>query len=185
MQRKAAERKRPVNYGNRGMNFEGHIDYTNGLYEQQGRAVINKRPTPIKVIEQRGNMIVRAVFAKKSTVDYDGIYRGRRLDFEAKDVADYARLDLKRIEDHQYAHLEKSHHHGAIAFLLVRFGKNRKVYLLPFVALRSLKRIAENGGRKSISIDDFEIEGYEVRGGRAPVDYLPVIDKVWFDTKEV
>lgn len=174
----------PISHANRGMVFESHIDLSNEMYEAQGRAVINKRPTPVKVLEQRGGMITKAVFEKPSTVDYDGIYRDRRIDFEAKEVADYTRLDLKRIEKHQYEHLEKSHKHGSMAFILVSFGHNRKMYLLPFVALRVFKQASElPGGRKSISIDDFEIEGYEIRNGRVPVDYLAAVDKIWFPVK--
>jgi recombination protein U len=171
----------PVNYGNRGMVFEAHIDRSNEMYEGLGKALINKRPTPVKVLEQRGGIITKAVFEKPSTVDYDGIYRNRRIDFEAKEVTDLTRLDLKRIEDHQYEHLEKSHKHGSIAFILVSFVRNRKMYLLPFVALRVFKQASElPGGRRSISIDDFEIEGCEIRNGRVPVNYLAAVDKIWF-----
>lgn len=176
----------PISYGNRGMVFEGHIDLSNEMYESQGRAVINKRPTPVKVLERKGRFITLAVFEKPSTVDYDGVYRNRRIDFEAKEVADLTRLELRRIEDHQYEHLEKSHRHGSMAFILVSFVRNRKMYLLPFVALRVFKQASmEPGGRKSISIDDFEIEGYEIRNGRVPVDYLAAVDKLWFaDAKQ-
>lgn len=178
------KKQEAVSYGNRGMIFESHIDLSNQMYEVHGKAVINKRPTPVKVIEKRGMYITMAVYEKPSTVDYDGIYRGRRIDFEAKDVTDLTRLDLKRIEDHQYRHLEKSHEHGSMAFLLIKFGRNRKMYLLPFVALRVFKKASQQpGGRKSISIDDFEIEGYEIRNGRVPVDYLAAVDRVWFAEK--
>ncbi|MEC0173027.1 Holliday junction resolvase RecU [Paenibacillus graminis] len=182
--RKKQGPKANVNYGNRGMVFESHIELSNRMYEAQGSAVINKRPTPVKVLQQYGGYITKAVFEKPSTVDYDGIYRGRRIDFEAKDVTDFVRLDLSRIEDHQYQHLENSHKHGSMAFILVRFGRNQKMYLLPFVALRVFKQASElPGGRKSISIDDFEIEGYEIRNGRVPVDYLAAVDKIWFPVK--
>ncbi|OKP94794.1 Holliday junction resolvase RecU [Paenibacillus sp. P32E] len=175
------KKQAPVNYGNRGMVFEAHLDISNQMYEAQGKAVINKRPTPVKVIEKRGQYITMAVYEKPSTVDYDGIYRGRRIDFEAKDVNDLVRFDLSRLENHQYEHLEKSHKHGSMAFLLVRFGRNRKVYLLPFVALRVFRQESMRpGGRKSISIDDFEIEGYEIRNGRVPIDFLAAVDKIWF-----
>jgi recombination protein U len=166
------------------MIFESHIDLSNEMYESMNRAIINKRPTPVKVLEQRGGMITKAVFEKPSTVDYDGIYRDRRIDFEAKEVADLMRLNLNRIEKHQYDHLEKSHRHGSMAFILVSFGRNRKMYLLPFVALRVFKQASEvPGGRKSISIDDFEIEGYEIRNGRVPVDFLAAVDRIWFPAK--
>ncbi|WP_438497124.1 Holliday junction resolvase RecU [Paenibacillus sp. IHBB 3054] len=174
----------PTSYGNRGMVFEGHIDLSNEMYEAQDRAVINKRPTPVKVLERKGQYITLAVFEKPSTVDYDGIYRDRRIDFEAKEVTDLTRLDLNRIEKHQYEHLEKSYKHGSIAFILVSFVRNRKMYLLPFPALRAFKQASQRpGGRKSISIDDFEIEGYEIRNGRVPVDYLAAVDKLWFPAK--
>lgn len=40
--------KQGVNFANRGMAFEGLIDYSNAMYESKEIALIKKRPTPVK-----------------------------------------------------------------------------------------------------------------------------------------
>ncbi|MEK4355158.1 Holliday junction resolvase RecU [Paenibacillus sp. FSL R5-0475] len=169
-----------VGQGNRGAAFENLINYTNESYEHRGVAVINKRSTPVKVTRSKGTKVLAGFFEAKSTVDYDGIYRGRAVFFEAKSVQELDRFDLKNVEDHQYEHLEKCHKFGALCFVLVEFRKQRKTYLLPFTALRAYKVEASRGGRKSMTLDNFEIDAFEVRTGRVPLDYLAAVDRVWF-----
>lgn len=162
------------------MGFERLIDYTNDVYDRLGIAAVNKRPTPVKVTKSSGTRVLAGFFEKKSTVDYDGVYRGRRLDFEAKSVESLDRFDLKRVEDHQYQHLEKCHRHGSIAFILIEFIKQRKTYLLPFETLQTYQREAGRGGRKSIRIEELDVHGYEVRAAGVPLDYLDAVNRVWF-----
>lgn len=169
-----------VGQGNRGAAFENLINYTNESYEHRGVAVINKRSTPVKVTRSKGTKVLAGFFEAKSTVDYDGIYRGRAVFFEAKSTQELDRFDLKNVEDHQYEHLEKCHKFGALCFILVEFRKQRKTYLLPFTALRAYKVEASRGGRKSMTLDNFEIDAFEVRTGRVPLDYLAAVDRVWF-----
>lgn len=66
-------------FANRGMAFEQLLDYTNRLYENQGVAVINKRPTPVKILGRNTRGMVNGYLEKPSTVDYDGTYAGRSL----------------------------------------------------------------------------------------------------------
>lgn len=66
-----------VGQGNLGAAFENLINYTNESYEHRGVAVINKRSTPVKVTRSKGTKVLAGFFEAKSTVDYDGIYRGR------------------------------------------------------------------------------------------------------------
>ncbi|MNO22837.1 Holliday junction resolvase RecU [compost metagenome] len=167
--------------GNRGAAFENLINYTNDSYEHRGVAVINKRSTPVKVTKSSGTKVLAGFYEARSTVDYDGVYRGHALFFEAKSTAELDRFDLKNIAQHQYEHLEKCHGFGAICFVLVEFRKHRKTYVLPFTALRSYITAASKGGRKSMTLDNFEVEAYEVRTGRVPLDYLAAVDRVWFE----
>lgn len=169
-----------MNYGNRGMAFEEIIEYSNRMYEKQGLAVIDKRPTPVKVIKSHGSRVLSGYFEKKSTVDFDGVYRGKAIYFEAKSTKVLTRFDLKNIHDHQYEHLEKCHKNGALTFFLVSFEKQHKEYLLPFTALLPYWKEYKNPvGKKSMSITDFDIHAYEVHSGRVPLDYLAVVDEVW------
>ncbi|KGE18475.1 Holliday junction resolvase RecU [Paenibacillus wynnii] len=169
-----------VVYGNRGSGFEAVINYINQIYENRKLAVINKRSTPVKVTRSKGTKVLAGFYEAKSTVDYDGIYRGRAIFFEAKSTQELDRFDLKRVEDHQYEHLEKCHAVGAVCFVLVEFRRQRKTYLLPFATLRAYKGEATRGGRKSMTIDNFEVDAYEVMQGRVQLDYLATVDKIWF-----
>lgn len=66
--------------------------------------------------------------------------------------------------------------------MLVEFRKQRKTYLLPFTTLRAYKTEAARGGRKSMTLDNMEIDAYEVSSGRSmPLDYLATVDRVWFE----
>lgn len=167
--------------GNRGAAFENLLNYTNESYENRDLAVINKRSTPVKVTRSKGTKVLAGFFEAKSTVDYDGIYRGRAIFFDAKSTQELDRFDLKNVADHQYEHLEKCHKFGAMCFVLVEFRRQRKTYLLPFTALRAYKVEADRGGRKSMTLDNFEVDAYEVSPGRSiPLDYLAAVDRVWF-----
>lgn len=172
------ERRKRISYGNRGQAFEELLNYTNDLYESKGLAAIQKRPTPVKVTKSAGTRVIGGYFESKSTVDYDGVYRGRAIYFEAKSTGELDRFNLKNIDDHQYAHLEKCFGFGAVCFVLVEYRKHRKTYLLPFTALRAYWTVAEQGGRKSMTMENFEVDAYEVETGRAPLDYLAVVDKL-------
>ena len=169
-----------MSHANRGMGFENMIDETNEMYSNQELAVINKRPTPVKVTKSKNGKVLAGYFEKSSTVDYDGVYDGRAIMFEAKSIKELSRFDLSNLQDHQYDYLNKCHRARAIAFVLIDFTKQRKIYLLPFETLKSYVERAKNGGRKSIPLDDFDIYGYEVERGRVPVDYLATVNKIWF-----
>lgn len=170
-----------MSYANRGMAFEQLIDYTNQMYERKGIALINKRPTPVKILGHNGHGGINGFVEKPSTVDYDGVYRGRSIAFEAKSTKEMSRFDLKNVQDHQLKYLDKVHRHGGIAFLLVEFIKQQSVYLMSFETLESYWHKAQQGGRKSIRIEDFDIYAYKVEQGRVPLDYLRVVDQIFLE----
>ena len=45
------EKTKVINYSNRGMSLEHDINITNKYYDSNDIAVINKKPTPIKVVK--------------------------------------------------------------------------------------------------------------------------------------
>lgn len=165
-------------YGNRGKSFENIIDHTNKIYQNKGIALINKRPTPMKIVgKTRGNQHI-CVFSHKSTVDYDGIYRGKPIVFEAKSV-NSTRLPLDIITDHQISYLDQADKHGAISFLIVEIRPLQDVFIVSNSMLQKHVKIAKNDGRKSISMDDLEVYAELVRSGNGvPLDYLRVVDKL-------
>lgn len=166
-----------VYYGKRGQAFENLIDYTNQVYKNKGIALINKRPTPMKIIGQTRGKQHLCVFDKKSTVDYDGIYRGKPIVFEAKSTG-LKRVPLDIIADHQIEYLDQADNQGAISFLIVEIRPMQDVYIVSNAMLQKYVKDAQNGGRKSISIDDLEIYAELVeQGGGVPLNYLSVVDK--------
>ena len=166
--------------GNRGMDFEEEINLTNDFYRSENIAIIYKKPTPItinKVDYKSRNyaVITKAYFKVPSTTDYNGIYKGKYIDFEAKETKlNY--FPLSNIHDHQLKHLNKIIEHGGIGFLLVYFKTKNKVFYLPGEELFSF---IENNTRKSIPIEFFEKHGYLIEPKYNPrIDYISIIDKI-------
>lgn len=170
--------------GNRGMVFEAMIDLTNQRYDRLGLAVVNKRPTPVKVLKIAAGRITSGYYEKASTVDYDGLIPGgRSIVFEAKSVNSLDRFDLKNLHDHQVDYLLKCHKMDGIAFLLVEFKKHRKTYLLPYTVLRYFWEAYKRKQGSSIHITDFDVHAYEVLQGRVPIDYLQAVERHWEDSR--
>ncbi|PEL17594.1 Holliday junction resolvase RecU [Bacillus wiedmannii] len=165
--------------GNRGMAFEKLINLSNEMYQREGVALINKRPTPVKVLKSAGGRVLNGFYEAKSTVDYDGVYKGRAVAFEAKSTQSLTRFDLSNIAQHQLDYLEKAEKMGAVCFFLIEFSKDQTVFLVPTSVVQSYVRMSHQpNGKKSISRADFDIYGYLVeQTERAPVDYLQYIDE--------
>ena len=171
-----------INYGNRGMNLEADINATNDYYLNNNIAVIYKKPTPITINKvdypsRRDAVITEAHFRTPSTTDYNGIYKGKYIDFEAKECSKTS-FALSNIHQHQIKHLKRIIEHGGIAFIIVSFTKNQKVFLLNGIDFFNF--INENT-RKSIPISFFEKYGFILEYKFNPrLDYLKVIDKLYF-----
>ncbi|TBX63585.1 Holliday junction resolvase RecU, partial [Bacillus thuringiensis] len=89
--------------GAHGPAFENLINWSNDMYRNNEIALIEKRATPVVVTKKyRDGRIKEGYYEKKSTVDYDGIYKGRFIAFEAKATIKEKRFDLSNIKPHQY-----------------------------------------------------------------------------------
>ncbi len=87
-----------------------------------------------------GNYITRAVFSEKSTTDYNGVYQGRYIDFEAKQTSsDF--FDFNNIKEHQITHLKHIKKLKGIAFILIFFKNKHTTFLIPIEALPTKKRM--------------------------------------------
>ena len=170
-----------INYANRGMNLEEEINITNKYYRDMDKAIIYKKPTPIKVIKanfvSRQNVtITEAYFDMPSTTDYNGIYKGKYIDFEAKETTSNTSFPLSNIHSHQLLHLKKVYNHGGISFIIVRFTHLNETYLL---FEEELNKFIENEKRKSIPLSYFKEKGHLIRDKFNPrVDYLEIIDNI-------
>lgn len=170
---------KPIEYASRGMELEEEINLSNQCYLEIGKAVIYKKPTPIKVVDvdyKNGKVIKKAFFENPSTTDYNGIYKGRYIDFEAKETILKTSFPLKNIHTHQIEHMMKIIEHGGICFLIVRFQKLQKTYLL---LANDLKQFLKNESRSSIPLSFFEKFGYLIEEKYQPrLDYLSIVDKI-------
>lgn len=169
-----------IEYGNRGMTLESDINSSNKFYLDNDIALIYKKPTPIKVVKVNYNnrintKITEAYYEIPSTTDYNGIYKGKYIDFEAKETKSKTSFSLNNIHAHQIKHLVSVDRHGGISFLIIRFSMLNKTFLL---FTKDFKEYIDNNDRKSIPIKYIEENGYLLKDGYNPLlDYLKVIDK--------
>lgn len=168
----------------RGMNLEKEINMTNTYYLQEGLANVHKKPTPITITkvdypQRSAAKIVEAYFQIPSTTDYNGIYKGKYIDFEAKECASKTSFPLSSIHNHQIEHLRSITKLGGIGFLIVRFTSQDKTF---FVKAESLFDFLETNERKSIPFDWFIENCYIIPQNYVkPVDYLKIIEEEYFN----
>lgn len=170
-----------ITYDNRGMSLENDLNITNSYYLNNNIACITKKPTPIQVVRVnytsgKKAIIKEAFFKTPSTTDYNGIYKGKYIDFEAKETnLDY--FPLNNIHEHQIKHLNTVYNMGGVSFIIIRFNKhNNTTFLLETWKLISF---INNNIRKSIPYSYFLENGYEIdfKYGKR-IDYLKVIDSI-------
>ncbi|MGE4379176.1 MAG: Holliday junction resolvase RecU [Candidatus Izemoplasmatales bacterium] len=169
---------------NRGMNFETMINQTNDFYLDNDIAVIYKKPIPIQIVSvdyrvRSAARITEAYYKLPSTTDYNGIYKGRYIDFEAKETKSKTSFPIKNIHEHQVLHLDRVKKHGAISFIIVYFVTLGRIFFLDSDFVNKFY-LRSKEGKKSISLEEFEEFAHEIKEGyRKPVDYLKVIDEFY------
>lgn len=171
-----------VSSSNRGMDFEAMINQTNEFYRDNEIAVIYKKPIPIQIVgvdyaRRSAAKITEAYYKLPSTTDYNGIYKGRYIDFEAKETRSKTSFPIKNIHEHQINHLKQVKAHGGISFIIVYFSALSLIYLMDADHVCHFYERAKKG-RKSITLAEFEATSYPIKEGyRKPVDYLMIIDQ--------
>ncbi|MFC0559928.1 Holliday junction resolvase RecU [Halalkalibacter alkalisediminis] len=181
--KKASQRE--ITYSNRGMTLEEDLNETNQFYLEKKRAVIHKKPTPVQIVQvdypkRSAAVIKEAYFKQASTTDYNGVYRGHYLDFEAKETKNKTSFPLQNFHDHQIEHMKQVMIQNGIAFVILRFSITDEVYLLDASHLIQFYD-QKKSSRKSIRKSDIEKYGYLIKIGYHPrIDYLQVIDSVYF-----
>ena len=167
-------------HSNRGMNLENDLNDSNNYYLVNDIAIIYKKPTPITInkvdYKSRVDAVIKeAHFKIPSTTDYNGIYKGKYIDFEAKETKSTTSFPLSNIHSHQIEHLKNIYKHGGIGFIIVRFTKLNKTYLL---FIEDLINFLDNNERVSIPIDYFNEFGHIIKEGLNPrLDYLKILDQ--------
>lgn len=172
--------KTKSNYANRGLGLENDINLTNEYYRINDIAYVYKKPTPIKLVnvDYKLGKIKEAYFDTPSTTDYNGIYKGKYIDFEAKETKLKTSFSLSNIHEHQIKHLINVKRHGAISFIIVRFVALNETY---FLSTEKLEYFIKNYPRKSIPLNFFKEYGKIIKVKYSPrIDYLEVINKLYF-----
>lgn len=174
---------KPKHYtSHRGMSLEEDISFSNDYYLLNGKAVIYKKPTPVQIVKvdypkRSAAKIVEAYYRKPSTTDYNGIYRGKYIDFEAKECKN-DRFPFANIYKHQIDHLKRIIDHGGIAFVIIAFTHRNEVYLIDASFMIDAYYHSD---RKSITYDEIKEKGHIIKQGVNPrLSYLDVIDKYYF-----
>ncbi len=173
-------------YSNRGMTLEEDLNVSNKYYLEKQIAVIHKKPTPIQIVnvdfpKRSAAVIKEAYFKQASTTDYNGIYKGRYIDFEAKETRNKTALPLQNFHQHQIDHMRAVVEQQGICFVILRFAAVDEIYLLEAVHLLQFWERQLQGGRKSIAKNEIETLGHIISIGMAPrIDYVKVIDKIYF-----
>lgn len=173
-------------YSNRGMTLEEDINTTNSYYLDANIAVIHKKPTPVQIVKvnypkRSAAVITEGYFKQASTTDYNGVYKGKHIDFEAKETKNKTRFPLANIHDHQLNHMRTVVNHGGISFLLIRFALIDETYYFSADKLFPYWDDKLNGERKSIPYQEIKKNGFLIPFHyQKRIDYLAIIDKLYF-----
>ena len=171
-----------VSAGNRGMSLEEDINRTSRYYLTEDIAVIHKKPTPITIVtvdypKRSAAKITEAYFKLASTTDYNGIYKGKYIDFEAKECESKTSFPFSSIHEHQINHLRSVIKHGAIAFIILRMTHYDKDFL---IKANDFIEFYDSGTRKSLPYAWIEENGFVIpKSYTKPCDYLKTAEKVF------
>lgn len=176
--------KKQTIYSSRGMSLEDRINSSNEYYLTRNIAVVHKKPTPIQVVtvdypHRSRARITEAYYRHASTTDYNGVYQGRYIDFEAKETKNKTLFPLANLPDHQIKHMDNCYQQGGIVFLIVSFKAHNEIYLLPYERLADY---IEREKTRSFSYQFVKDAGYLCPVGVLPmIDYLKALDQYLID----
>jgi recombination protein U len=172
-------------YSNRGMTLEEDLNETNEYYRERKIAVIHKKPTPVQIVQvdypkRSAAVIKEAYFKQASTTDYNGVYKGKYIDFEAKETQNTTSFPLQNFHEHQISHMEEVGKQGGICFVILRFSKFEQVFFLEAKHMLFFWDRMTNGGRKSITKAEIEQKGHLIPLGFQPrIDYIKIIETLF------
>lgn len=181
--------KKAVNYSNRGKCLEDDLNETNMFYLERNMANIHKKPVPIQIVKvdypaRSAAVIKEAYFRTPSTTDYNGVWNGYYIDFEAKETDSKTSFPLKNIHPHQMDHMHSVTNQRGIAFFIVRFSTLNRNFVISYSIVAKWFSAMDEGGRKSIPIAVFEQDAIEISEGYLPrLDYLQAVKKLIANTK--
>lgn len=170
-----------ISYKNRGMFLENIINESNTYYNSIDKCLIYKKPTPIKVLNvsypsNKSHLIDKAVYMDISTLDYNGIYREKYIEFDAKECHSKTSFPIENIKLHQIKHIRNVLKQKGIVFLIIFM--NNEFYLLPGDRLINF---IDNNDRKSIKFETLKELSINIKESFTPrLKYLDAVDEIYF-----
>lgn len=171
-----------VLFGKRGMGLEDEINLANDYYLANRLAVVHKKPTPITIVKvdypvRSAAKITEAYFKQASTTDYNGVYQGKYIDFDAKETKNKTSFPLKNFHEHQISHLASILSQGGIGFVIIKFTSLNESYVYP--ASELIQKWQHLNGKQSISYQEIVDKSFVVPESLNPsLDYLTAVDKM-------
>ncbi|MEG0260776.1 MAG: Holliday junction resolvase RecU [Lysinibacillus sp.] len=170
------KKDKDYSFSNRGKTLEDEINEANAYYLERQLANIHMKPVPIQIVKveypSRSAAVIReAYFRTPSTTDYNGVWNGHYIDFDAKETASKTSFPLQNIHPHQLKHMQQVTAQQGIAFIIMRFSALERYFLVPYELIQRAWEAMEKGERKSIPLLQIEEMAYEI-----PTSYFPRID---------
>lgn len=181
--KKQVKKQKSVQFGKRGMDFEEEINQSNVYYLQHNTAVVHKKPTPVQIVKvdyprRSAAVIKEAYFRQASTTDYNGVYNGLYLDFEAKETQNKTSFPFKNFHQHQIDHIQQCLNQKGICFVLLWFSSLNRCFFFSGEELVAYWSEQKSTGKKSLPLAIIEKKGIEIHLGIAPrVPYLDAVQQ--------
>ena len=143
-----------------GQAFENRLDEAFRVYREQGQAIIEKTPEPMRPSKNLGGGKFIAFYEKKAQADYKGVVRGgRTIVMEAK-FTSTERMEQDRVRPEQADYLDGYANMGADCYVVAGFSSGA-IYCVPWKIWREMKK---QFGRRYVAERD--LEEYMVLTGR-------------------
>lgn len=177
MKNSVKQKKKSVSYGNRGMFLEENIELANQQYKIKKVGLINKVPTPVKILKISSFGKVNGVITEKSTVDYVGVVKTRlggsaSVAFDAKETKNKS-LSFDNIAEHQLEYMKSFSDMGGLSFIIVYFSSLDRYFRLSIEQIEDYIQRPYKTNKKSFPLRFFEKEGIEIKEEKGrPLHYL-------------
>lgn len=184
VQKSSLPKKVNSTFSNRGKSLEDELNDTNEFYLSQHIAVIHKKPVPIQIVTvnypaRSAAVITEAYFRTPSTTDFNGIWQGNYIDFEAKETKSATSFPLQNIHEHQVNHMKAVAEQTGIVFFIVKFTTLDRYFIILYDSFEFYWERMNAGGRKSMTLEEFEEVATEIFPSYQPrLDYLQVISSI-------
>ncbi|MFJ7933481.1 Holliday junction resolvase RecU [Sporosarcina sp. NPDC096371] len=184
VQKAGLPKKVDLSFSNRGKSLEDELNETNEFYLSRGIAVIHKKPVPIQIVNvnypaRSAAVITEAYFRTPSTTDFNGVWQGKYIDFEAKETKSATSFPLQNIHEHQVDHMKSVSKQAGIVFFIIKFTALDRYFIITYNSFEKYWERMKAGGRKSMTLAEFEDVAVEVVPSYNPrLDYLQAVSTI-------